>query len=332
MNSRVRVASRDYGLPVVVLIVLWVGFATTTPLFTGVASVFSVVEGFALVGLIAVGISVTVFAGELDLSTSSMAALAGVIAVRAAGHGLVVALILATVIGAMIGAIQGALIHRLAVDSLVFTIGSLIVLRGLAFMASHNATTPLKSLAVSDVLLKRWSFVSPDSIISLVAFALIGLYLTYTRLGRETYAVGGGRREAVSAGVPVGRVVVIAFLVSGACAALAGGLASIKGGSASPDSFGDTLLTAPAAILIGGVSLQNGRGTVLNVFLGVAILSVLTAGLGDRGVQAYTVNLAVGCLLVVVVVAQFLLERRSRSVDARPRQARWADNALTPPA
>jgi ribose/xylose/arabinose/galactoside ABC-type transport system permease subunit len=315
---------RAYGLQVVVLAAIWIAFGATTPLFRGISSVYSVVEGFALLGLVAGGMAITVFAGELDMSVSSMAALAGVLAIRCAGTGLLAALAIATVFGVIVGALQGWLIHRLAINSLVFTIGSLILLRGLAYVTSHNRTTPLANLTVSDPLLHRWSFVSPDSIASLAIFALMWAYLSFARPGRATYALGGGRREAVAAGVPVGRVVVIAFAVCGGCAALAGAMASMRGGSASPDAFGPLLLNAPAAILIGGVSLQDGRGTVLNVAFGVAILSVLSSGLGDRGVQAYTVNLAVGCLLVIVVVAQFLLDKRDERAVRRRGAAPWS--------
>jgi ribose/xylose/arabinose/galactoside ABC-type transport system permease subunit len=332
VNRRLAAAAQEYALPGMVLAGVWIAFATTTPLFRGVSSVYSVVEGFALLGLVAAGMAATVFAGELDLSVSSMAALAGVIAVRFGGMGLLGALVVATLAGVAFGAVQGGLIHRLGINSLVFTIGTLILLRGLAYVASGNKTTPLANLDASDSLLNRWEFVSPDSIVSLSVFALLWVLMSFTRPGRAVYALGGGRREAVAAGVPAGRLIVLVFAICGGCAALAGALASFKGGSASPDSFSNLLLNAPAAILIGGVSLQDGRGTVLNVLLGVAILSVVTAGLGDRGVQAYTVNLVVGCLLVIVVVAQFLLELRQGWADGNRARPAWAGVLTRAPA
>lgn len=319
MTTRLRPMFHAYGLQLVVLVGVWTGFAVTTPSFRGWSSMYGVVEGFALLGLVAVGLSVTIFAGELDLSVSAMAGLAGVLAVRSAGVGLVGTLAIATLTGAVIGAVQGALIHKLVINSLVFTIGSQILLGGVAYVFAGTADLPLSNLNVSNVLLNRWSFLSPDSIVSLVVFLLIWLFISFTRRGREIQAIGGGRREAISAGVPVGRVIVLIFSISAACAALAGAIASIKGGGASPDGFSDLLLNAPAAILIGGVSLQDGRGTVLNVFLGVAILSVVTAGLGDRSVQSYVVDLVIGILLLVVVIAQFAMGKvEQRGPHRRP--------------
>lgn len=328
MNRRLRLFGRNYGLQIVVLAGVWIGFFITTPGFRGLAGLYGVVEGFALLGLVAVGLSVTIFAGELDLSVSAMAGLAGVLAIRVAGLGLIPTLLIAMGIGAVIGMVQGALIHRLMINSMVFTIGSQILLGGLAFVFAGTADLPLQNLNVSNFLLDRWSFLAPDSALSLIFFVLIWLFVSFTRRGREIQAVGGGRREAISAGVPVGRVIILVFAVSAACAALAGAVSSIKGGGASPNGFSDLLLNAPAAILIGGVSLQDGRGSVLNVFLGVGILSAVTAGLGDRSVESDVVNLVIGILLLVVVIAQFAIERRGAS-RPRGRPPAWNIKQLT---
>jgi ribose/xylose/arabinose/galactoside ABC-type transport system permease subunit len=306
---------RSYGLQLVTLVAVCAYFSATTPLFRGIPAAYSVVEGFGLLGLVAAGMSLTVFAGELDLSVSAMAGLAGVVAVRTSGLGLVACLVLATLVGAVIGVVQGTLIDRLRLNSLVLTVGSQIALGGLAYVLSGNADVELSNLSISDFLLHRWSFFSPESALGLIILGILGLYLSFARLGRETQALGGGRREAEAAGVSSGSAIVVAFAVSAACAALAGAVASVKGGGASPTGYSDLLLNAPAAILIGGVALQDGKGTMFNVFLGVAILSALTAGLGDRGVQSYVVDLVIGAVLMVLVIGQFVLSQgRNRSI------------------
>ena len=167
MNRRFRSFARAYGLQIFVLAAVWIGFTATTPQFRGVSGLYGVVEGFALLGLVSVGLSATIFAGELDLSVSAMAGLAGVLAIRIAGLGLLPTLTLVTLIGAAIGATQGTLIHRLKVNSMVFTIGSQILIGGLAFVFAGTADLPLQNLNVSNVLLNRWSFLAPDSILCL---------------------------------------------------------------------------------------------------------------------------------------------------------------------
>src|SRR3954447_24857966 len=104
-------------MPIVLLIVTWVLIASTTPSFKGQSSVYSVLEGFPLLGLVALGVAVTMIAGELDLSVGSMAALAGGVAVKSASAGLVPAVLAAVAVGGAIGAVQGTAIARLGINS-----------------------------------------------------------------------------------------------------------------------------------------------------------------------------------------------------------------------
>jgi ribose/xylose/arabinose/galactoside ABC-type transport system permease subunit len=306
----------SYVLPVGLLVATWIIITVTTPTFRGEASFFSVLEGFPLVGLVALGLAGTIIAGELDLSVGSMAAFAGVIAVATASStGLIGALAIAILIGTTIGAAQGWIIGRVGINSLVLTVATLILLSGAAWLASGNRPRQLTDFTVSDPLIVRHGIFSVSSITALVVFLLMGLFLAYTRYGREIYAIGGGREEARAAGVPALRPMIISFAASGGCAALAGALASLKGGSAAPQNFDDVLLSGVAAALIGGISLYGGRGTVLHVALGVAVLSAVTAALAARGSDASVTQLVTGALLIVVVAAEFIgarLARRSR--------------------
>jgi ribose/xylose/arabinose/galactoside ABC-type transport system permease subunit len=320
---------RSYLLPLAVLIATWVIIASTTPTFSGEASVYSVLEGFPLMGLVALGLAVTIIAGELDLSVGSMAALAGVVAVKTASTGLFGAIAIAVAVGALIGATQGLMIARLAMNSLVLTVGTLILLRGVTYLASDNKPSQLTDFTVSDPLLERYGIFSVGSIIALVVFVVVGLFLAYTRYGREIYATGGARDEARAAGVPRLRPMVLTFALSGGCAALAGALASLKGGSAAPQNYEDLLLAGAAAALVGGISLYGGRGTVLNVALGVAVLSAVTAGLAARGSDASVTQLVTGALLITVVAIEFIASRLGRRSRLRREAARH--EALPPP-
>jgi ribose transport system permease protein len=321
---------RSYVLPVAVLVGTWIIITSTTATFRGEASVFSVLEGFPLLGLVALGLAITIIAGELDLSVGSMAALAGVVAVKTAATGLAGAIAIAVAMGVAIGSLQGWIIARLAINSLVLTVGTLILLRGVTYLASDNKPSQLTDFTVSDPLLERYGVFSPSSITALIVFLLLGLFLAYTRAGREIYAIGGAREEARAAGVPRLRPIVLAFALSGGCAALAGALASLKGGSAAPQNYEDLLLSGAAAALIGGISLYGGRGTVLHVALGVAVLSAVAAGLAARGSDASVTQLVKGALLIVVVAIEFVAARLGRRSRLRREAARRG--SLPPPA
>jgi ribose/xylose/arabinose/galactoside ABC-type transport system permease subunit len=309
MTAGILARLRPYALPLAVLVITWIVIASVTPSFRGVASIFSVLEGFSLVGLVALGLAVTIIAGEFDLSVGSMAALAAVITVLASPVGLIGSLAIATTIGIVFGALQGALIGRLGINSLVFTIGTLILLRGLTYIYSGHAPIMIENIEITDPLLDRYGVFSLSSLTALTVFVLIGLFLTYTRWGREIFAIGGARNEAIAAGVPRIRPIAISFAISAGCASLAGALAAARGGSAAPQNYDDLLLAGCAATLLGGISLYGGRGTVLNVAFGVAILSVVGAGLAARGTSASLVQLVTGVLLLTVIAVEFLAGR-----------------------
>lgn len=315
---------RPYALPVVVLVITWLVIAWMTPSFHGRASVYAVLEGFPLTGLVALGLAVTIIAGELDLSVGSMAALAAVVAVLTSPLGLVGCLAVATLTGVVFGAVQGTLIGKLRINSLVFTIGTLILLRGLTYIFSGQAPIIIQNIEITDPLLKRHWVFSVSSIVALTAYVLAGLFLTFTRWGREIFAIGGARNEAIAAGVPRVRPLTVSFAISAGCASLAGALAATRGGSAAPQNYEDVLLSAAAAALLGGISLYGGRGTVLNVALGVAILSVVGTGLAARGSAASLVQLVTGALLLSVIALEFIGGRFAlrRTVFGRPAVGR----------
>jgi ribose/xylose/arabinose/galactoside ABC-type transport system permease subunit len=301
-------------------------FAVTNSNFASSGSVYGILQSVAFTGMVALGLGITMVAGELDLSVGSVAAVAGVIAVKLAGIGLIPVLIVVLVGGALFGAIQGYLIARMRVNSLVFTVGTLIAVRGLAYIVSSNNSVPLDftKLGLSDEIVKRYWVFSPFSFATIGAFVLVGLFLAFHRFGREIYAVGGGRAESRAAGVPQTRPIVIAFTFSAGLASLAGGIASIASGGASPFGFDSVLLTAVTAALIGGVSLYGGKGDVFGIFVGMLTLQFLLSGLSSRGTPYYVQNMATGGLLLGFLVLEYLTEG-----SRRWRGPSWAPGLAT---
>jgi ribose transport system permease protein len=300
-------------LPRVALAIgVWAVFALTDENYRRVDNFFPVFEGFALIGLVALGLSVTMLAGELDLSVGSVAAVAGIIAVKQSGLGLVPCVALAVLCTAAFGAAQGYAIARLGINSLVFTIGTLIAISGLAYVMSDEQSVliDLNDLGLSDTITNRLWIFSPFSLTTIAAFVLVGAFLSVTRWGREIYAIGGGRNEARAAGVSTVRPIVIAFTLSAGLAGLGGALASLKSGAAQPGGYDSVLLAGVTAALVGGVSLYGGRGDVLGVAVGVLTLQFLLSGLSSRGAEFYVGSLATGGLLLVVLLVELIVDRR----------------------
>jgi ribose/xylose/arabinose/galactoside ABC-type transport system permease subunit len=301
------------GLLFVVFAILESSFATT-------ANVYTVFEGFAFSGLAALGVGITIIAAELDLSVASVAALAGVIAVGLTnvmwpGY----AVLIAVAIAAGIGALQGLSIGLLRINSLVFTLGSMIGIRGLVYIVSKERTVILADLSLADVIKHRLFLFSPFSLITLGLFVLVGLFMAYTRWGRDVYALGGGRNEALAAGVPYLRTMVMIFALSAGLAGVAGALVSLKSGSAMPRGLEDLLLPAVTAVLLGGASLAGGKGTVFGIFLGVIVLRFISSFINFRAMPFYAESLATGFVLLLVIAIELLTE----TPEARQRWQRF---------
>lgn len=316
MNTWITSFGRDYGLQVGVLVVIVASYALLVPSFAGDSAMYATLERFVPLGIAAAGIAVTMIAGEIDLSVGAVALTGGVVAVRLSEYGLVASILIATAMSILIGVAQGLVIGILRISSLVLTVGTSIFLGGIAWLLAGGGPVSVADFSTTDPLLLRiWAF-TPVSLAAIAVLVALGVFLTWAKWGRELYAIGGARSEAIAAGVPLKRSMVVAFAISGGCGGLAGALSSMKSGSVTPDAFPGLLLSAIAATLIGGVSLWGGRGTMFNVVLGILIISVVGAGSSAMGMKAFVTALFTGALLLTVVVLEFLFDavRRSRAL------------------
>ncbi len=294
------------GARAALAVAIYAGFVVASSGSVSAPGIAALLDGSALTGIVAVGVGLTMIAGELDLSVGSMAALAGVLVIKAVALGPLAALILVVAAAALFGALQGFAISLLNINSLIFTVGTLIGVRGLALIAANETTPtlPIDMLSITDAVSARFWIVSPLSLTMIAAFLLAGYFAARTIWGREIFAIGGARAESKAAGVPQRRPIVIAFSVSAACAALAGGLLSLRSGSASPLGFDAVLLEAVAACLIGGVALDGGKGSFAGIFLGLMMLRVVVSGIASLGAPFWAQNLATGTLLIVVILGE----------------------------
>ena len=297
---------------IILVLVLFVLFSMLEGSFATGANIYTVLEGFAFTGLVALAIGITIVAGEMDLSVGSMAALAGVIAVKAAGHGIIGAVLIAVLVAGTLGILQGVVIGMLRIPSIVFTVGTMIGLRGLVYILSGEATVVVPDLNAVEVIRRPISVFSLFSLITMGTFVLVGFFMHYSRPGRNIYAIGGGRTEAAAAGVPVFGTTVLIFTLSGILAGLAGSLVCLKSGSAIPRGLEGLLLLAAASALIGGTSLSGGKGTVLGIALGVITIRFVSSYISFKAMPYYAESLATGALLILVIAIELLVAKYRR--------------------
>ena len=295
---------------IVVAVLVWTVFALSEENYASARNVFAILEGFAVLGLATLGLTVTIIAGEIDLSIGSMAALVGVIVVCLTDSiGAVPALILGVGLASLLGALQGFAIRWLRIHSIVFTVGTLMLLRGISLFAANEQTVVLRDFAFGDFLKTRWGILSPASIAVILVFIGLGLFMRYHKYAREIYAIGGARDEALAAGISLTRPLILAFLISGFCAGLAGAIVGLRSGSARPLGLQPLLLTGTTAAFVGGVSLQGGKGSAFGAALGTLTIRFLESGLTFRATPAYISNIVLGALLLIVILVELGSQR-----------------------
>ena len=309
-SARVRpawwLASRAETLVPAVSLLLVLAAFLCTPLITGSAlsafDIYNTFQGFAQLGLLALGLGLTMIAGEFDLSVVGSYAAGGMIAVQAGQSSPAAGVLAAVAAGAAIGAVQGGLIAFLRIPSLPVTLATYIALLGLTSAMSGGLSVTYTNTGATLAIDRTVGAVfSVPSVITLAAFAIAALVLGGTRLGRELRAIGGDRRASRVAGVRVGRVLVGLFTVSGTLAALGGALQSYSYASANPDPGLQPLILAAVACLVGGVSLAGGRGLPAGLAAGTLAVALLGEIDAVTALPDYYTELLYAALLVVIV-------------------------------
>ena len=317
------VGNPDLAFAILLAACVYGYFAFSNELFFTHNTTFAIMERFAVLGLVGLALTLCIIAGEIDLSIGSNAALAAVIVVRFTDQlGAPTAALIAISIAGMIGLIQGYFIAYLRIRAIVLTVGTLMLLRGVALFAAEEKTVMLTDFTVPDfITTKMLVYFSPASLLVILMFVLVGLFMNYTRYGREIYAIGGARKEALASGINLKRPMMIVFAISGICAGLGGVIIGLRSGTAQALGLQYLLLAGTVAAFIGGVSILGGRGGVIGAAIGTLTVNFLNTGLVFNVTPAFMVQLYLGILLMIVIMFQ----TGSRMFDAQQRRKQVLD-------
>jgi ribose/xylose/arabinose/galactoside ABC-type transport system permease subunit len=271
--------------------------------FFSLGTLFSVMQLFASLGLVALGLGLSMMVREFDLSVAGIFSLAGCIAVITGGANPWLGALLGVAAGVCSGLIQGLIMTRLKLSSVGVTLGGLLTLQGLAYVLSGNQTVSYPNMSVALGLNAPFmQLFSVRSAVALAVFLLAALVMRYTYVGRDVIATGSDRRASRVAGLNTDRILIGVFAASGASSALAGVLLSYSLGAASPVGLSDVLAPAAAAAIVGGVSVVGGRGSPAGIAAGVLTLCILRSGLSAIGVPPYVHDLVTGGILLFIAV------------------------------
>jgi erythritol transport system permease protein len=303
------------------LIAIIILFSSLNENYATISNFLIMANHVAIFGLLSIGMLLVILNGGIDLSVGSVLGLSGVFAgflmqgIDLEWAGVIVYLpvwgviVLTIGVGAFVGITNGVLIAYLKVPAFVATLGTLYVARGVGLLMTNGLTyNNLSGQAVHGNTGFEWLGFNrlggiPIGVIILALVALCtGLLLSRSPFGRWLYASGGNERAAGLSGVPIKRVQVIVYMISGMCAAIAGLVLSSQLTSAGPTAGFTYELTAIAAVVIGGAALTGGKGNVRGTMLGAFVIGFLSDGLVIIGVSAYWQTVFTGAVIVLAVL------------------------------
>jgi ribose transport system permease protein len=263
--------------------------------------------------IMAVGATVVIISGGIDLSVGSVYALAGVATAMALRHlgdsgpgvTLLMGLAISVGVGLLCGAVNGGLVVSLGVHPFIITLGTMWILRGVAFVASRaeSILVPPALTRVAKASLGFGDALYPVPMLVMLAVAIGGaVYLGSTVSGRHVFAVGGNAEASRFSGVPIGRVKIGVFLISGLTAGVAAFLgASFYGSASSADATGYELYVIASAV-VGGASLSGGKGSAISALLGALLIVLIRQSIRTLHFDQNYEWIIIGCAIIIAVV------------------------------
>jgi ribose transport system permease protein len=302
---------------IILIFVLCVIATIVNPRFVSLRNIINVFQQISVLGIIACGIGMLLIAGEIDISVGYQVSLMGIIlamiidkvgGLDPAGnmgwlvpYAMPLAITAPFVVGALLGFINGLVVVKSRVTSFIITLGFLSVYHGLALWISG---------ASSYMLFGKFELMGRGKVFNLIPVAIfyfIGVVilthviLKYSKYGRFLYAIGGNRQAAYVSGINTNRTIIKAYVVVGILNALAALILISRVGSALVDTGAPYALDSLAAVIVGGVLLTGGKGTALNIFLGVMLIGLLSNAMVIMNVNPHLRDTIVGLIIIIAV-------------------------------
>lgn len=287
------------------LLVLVVMFSVLSDSFLTTDNMINLFRQIAINGLIAVGMTMVITTGGIDLSVGSILGLTAMVSafLMVAGVPPFIAVLICLALGALLGFINGVIIAQYKLQAFIVTLATMTTFRGMTYVISNGK--PISNISDSAV----FTFIGKGDILGIpipififfAAFAVAFVVLNKTVFGRNVYATGGNETAAKLSGVDVKKTHIMVYVISGFLAALAGLILISRLNSAQPTLGDGYELDAIAAVVIGGTSLTGGRGRISGTLIGILILGVITNGLNIISVSSFYQEIVKGLIILIAV-------------------------------
>ena len=328
------------GRAFIALILVLIVFTSLSPQFLSTGNIVIMSKHVAINALLAIGMTFVILTGGIDLSVGAIVGLTAMIAGGLINEGLIIPqlgviayphtwliVIISLAAGTLMGTVSGFIITRFNVAPFIATMGMLYVARGFAGLRNNGYTfanivgrpeygnTGFQILGAGEFLGINYS------IWIMVAFALIA-YIVTSRLsfGRHVYAIGGNERAAELSGVLIKKTKVIVYSISGFCSAVVGLIIASQLVAAHPATGESFELTAIAAVVLGGTSLDGGRGSIGGTLIGAFVIGVLADGLVMMGVSSFWQKVIKGAVIVLAVIIDQVQARMQERIALQKQQ------------
>jgi simple sugar transport system permease protein len=292
-------------------------FSLSNRLFLSAENLNIMLKTMPELGLVAIGMTMLIIAGEFDLSVGSTFALAPFIMAyftERAGLNPVLAFLLGLASGVAMGLLNGLITTKIGIPSFITTLGTMMAYRGIVLLASAGFPEAYdRQRPIARVFTADFSGFPVQFLWFVAAAIVIWVILENHRFGNWTYVTGGNRGASVSMGIPVDRVKIINFMIVGGLSALAGAIQVFRMGSAYSNAGQGLELSAIAATVIGGTMLSGGAGTVVGTIMGTILLFAVENILILSRAPAFWFRFFVGVIVIVAVTAHILIQGRKRN-------------------
>ncbi len=302
--------SREASL-VIVLIILIAVITVMSPSFLSPTNISQIFRNNALTMLMALGMLCVMLTAGIDISITSTLAFSGMIIGLMQKfdylHNTFLLFVIGILIGTACGVLNGLIIAKGKVAPIICTMGAMYIWRGMAYVISNNAWASGADVAGFSDFGKEGSF--GPYIILIIAYIAFFVVMKWTKFGRKIYAVGSNTEAARISGINVDKTIISVYAIMGLLAGLAGVLSVSIYASAQPNMQYAKEMDVIAACVIGGVSMNGGRGSVVGTFLGALIIAIIAKALPLVGISAIAQNLVKGVIILVVVVLNVITQR-----------------------
>lgn len=285
------------------LLAVCVILAIASPVFATSANLLNVALATSVTALLAAGQTFVIILAEIDLSVGAILGFsAAITAMVLRHHSTITGIVVGLAVGAAAGLVNGLLVTKTRMPSFIATLATLSILSGLALQLTQGNPVSVTDYNFQNIGQARIAGIPTPVWIMIVVFVIFGILLARTRFGRYAYATGDNAEAAKLSGISVDRVKILAFVISGALAALAGFIVTARLSTAEPTAGTGLELEAIAAVIIGGTSLAGGRGDLLGTIVGALILGVIDNGMNLLNVNPFLQDVVKGLVILFAVL------------------------------